>query len=438
MPAPPFWVARGRPFLGALSCVILVALFAEWSSVRSASVRAGASSGGKFGWNDSRHLQMQDRAEADQAARIDEAGGAGGGDDGGAAAAAAALVGAAAATGPASVRGTTFTAAFPELGAEPDVEALQPTIWGPVAKKGHLAWEAWSTKQSEARFDSFLSWRLNRTLRGQGAATRESYTCAAADHPPLPFPGCHVFINHKYKYIYIRSPKAASTSIVDELGECNNVRTRGHNASTCMGMHSSWEHFYRDPKNITDMWRDYYVFGFVRNPWKRAYSLFKYMQSDGCMLGDNVTAPRCQMDWSTFCTDPWGSSDRVADAGCLYRSKSYMYFHMMDQHHCMVTQSGDWAVDFVGRVESANEDWTLVVKAINARRDAGLPELPYNPLVPKNVRAGNVSRPYGGAHAHCLDAVSRWYACDMEKFGYLKSAPRGGGAPGGRRAARAR
>jgi hypothetical protein len=87
----------------------------------------------------------------------------------------------------------------------------------------------------------------------------------------------------RYKYIYIRSPKAASTSIVDEFGECNNVRTHGFNASTCMGMHSSWEHFFKDPRNITDMWRDYYVFGFVRNPWNRAYSLYKYMQSDGCM-----------------------------------------------------------------------------------------------------------------------------------------------------------
>lgn len=89
----------------------------------------------------------------------------------------------------------------------------------------------------------------------------------------------------RYKYIYIRSPKAASTSIVDELGECTNTRTRGHNASTCMGMHSTWEFWYKDTKNITDMWHDYFVFGFIRNPWNRAYSLYKYMQSDGCMAG---------------------------------------------------------------------------------------------------------------------------------------------------------
>lgn len=63
-----------------------------------------------------------------------------------------------------------------------------------------------------------------------------------------------------------------------------------------------------------------------------------------------------------------------------------------------------------------------VVKEINKRRDTAMPEIPYNPLVPKNVRSGSVSTPYGGENAHCLDAVSSWYACDIEKFGYLKGA----------------
>jgi hypothetical protein len=49
-----------------------------------------------------------------------------------------------------------------------------------------------------------------------------------------------------------------------------------------------------------------------------------------------------------------------------------------------------------------------------------MPEIPYNPLDPKNVRTGSVSDPFAGDNAHCLDAVSSWYACDIEKFGYLK------------------
>jgi hypothetical protein len=92
----------------------------------------------------------------------------------------------------------------------------------------------------------------------------------------------------------------------------------------------------------------------------------------------------------------------------------------------MITADGKWAVDFIGRVEQANEDWAQVVKEINARRDPSLPPVPFNPLVPKNVRSGSVSDPYGGANTHCLDAVSSWYACDIERFGYLASAAGGG------------
>jgi hypothetical protein len=90
-----------------------------------------------------------------------------------------------------------FTETFPELGAAPQVQKLHPTIHGHMKKQGHLAWEHWSTKRHEARFDHFLSWRMNRTLFGRPVATKESYTCKGADHPSLPFPGCHVFINHK-------------------------------------------------------------------------------------------------------------------------------------------------------------------------------------------------------------------------------------------------
>jgi hypothetical protein len=87
----------------------------------------------------------------------------------------------------------------------------------------------------------------------------------------------------RYKYIYIRSPKSASTSIVNVLGECDNVRTRGHNSSSCMALHFYWPKSVLEMESLQQMWKDYFVFGFVRNPWRRAYSLYKYIHSNGCM-----------------------------------------------------------------------------------------------------------------------------------------------------------
>lgn len=63
-----------------------------------------------------------------------------------------------------------------------------------------------------------------------------------------------------------------------------------------------------------------------------------------------------------------------------------------------------------------------VVKELNKRRDPSVPEIPYRELVAKNVRNGTVSDPFSGDNGHCLDAVSSWYACDIEKFGYLSSS----------------
>lgn len=81
--------------------------------------------------------------------------------------------------------------------------------------------------------------------------------------------------------------------------------------------------------------------------------------------------PRCRVPWSQFCSDPWRAAEELHDRGCIMRSKSYLYFHMADQFHCMRTAHGDWAVDFIGRVDQPNDDWaevslTITVAALHA------------------------------------------------------------------------
>ena len=186
----------------------------------------------------------------------------------------------------------------------------------------------------------------------------------------------------------------------------------------------------------------------------------------------------------------------------------------------MITPTGDWAVDFLGRVEKGNEDWRVVVDEMNKRRLPGVPEVQWSDLdhvhkvepgqrppgVPLNEEHGpkqqqqqqerpahlrhilgeeqeqqvpekphaeqqqqqsqfgrmfrhlwrrirlvtasaneeeaeadgevddfaaagagfppnpdkeGASGPYTGSNEHCIDAVSQWFACDIDKFGYL-------------------
>ena len=68
----------------------------------------------------------------------------------------------------------------------------------------------------------------------------------------------------------------------------------------------------------------------------------------------------CKVEWKDFCVDPWTQAEELHNKGCSKRSKSYLYFHMMDQYHCFRTATGKWAVDFIGRVEHTNDDWAKV------------------------------------------------------------------------------
>lgn len=177
---------------------------------------------------------------------------------------------------------------FPDVLADGhEALELSPSRHGWVNKTGVADLASWSLAQDEARLDAFFRWRTDKcgAARDPGGDARavasgDAFTCAQARHPPTPFPGCHVFVNHAYRFIYIRSPKSASTSIVDVLGECGNSRTAAHEAASCMK--HSWEGAMT-VEEIERVWKDYFVFGFVRNPWKRAYSLYKYLHSDGCM-----------------------------------------------------------------------------------------------------------------------------------------------------------
>jgi hypothetical protein len=94
--------------------------------------------------------------------------------------------------------GLPFLQAQHSIKSPADAMGRHPAVHGHVFKAGMADPMAWLNNHTDDRLDSFLSWRLDRTRAGGlGPANEGSYTCAAADHPPLPYPGCHVFVNHE-------------------------------------------------------------------------------------------------------------------------------------------------------------------------------------------------------------------------------------------------
>lgn len=144
-----------------------------------------------------------------------------------------------------------------------------------------------------------------------------------------------------------------------------------------------------------DLYAAYFVFGFVRNPWHRVVSLYRYLGfATTLTLTDFVTGPLRQGvlggDW--FLSPQF---DYLSDAGRLM-------------------------VDFVGRFERLQADFDHVCERLN--------------LPPQRLPWINATRPAGAGEgmpaplwtAEAVELVGRLYAPDVEHFGYEPPLPGAG------------
>ena len=70
-------------------------------------------------------------------------------------------------------------------------------------------------------------------------------------------------INHEYKFIFVRIPKTASSSIIDALYmECGKMEGPQN--------HKDINYYIKKYRNV----HDYFKFTFVRNPWELRYSYY--------------------------------------------------------------------------------------------------------------------------------------------------------------------
>lgn len=138
--------------------------------------------------------------------------------------------------------GSAILSTYPSLnGTGASLRKLLPAVSGYVNKTGPAEMLSWSQKPhyAVAREAVFLDWRQQElTNPAPQLYAGQQLTCAAARHPPVPFHHCHVFVNHQYRVAYIRSPKSASTSIMNWLGQCRYNKTRNWNSTTCLNY--SW------------------------------------------------------------------------------------------------------------------------------------------------------------------------------------------------------
>lgn len=206
-------------------------------------------------------------------------------------------------------------------------------------------------------------------------------------HAPPPLRVAHIMISDKYKLVYVKCTKTAGSSMVRAFTESLCGCQEGVPCD-CLSFVN-----YTDPaavQHAIDSWDDYFVFGFSRNVLRRAISQYQYLTQ--------LFDPACPvLSWEQYCHDPYLLGDMCtartpkpsprAGRPCCLPSPAHHYEHAAPQAHCLTTEDGRTAVDWVGRVEAVEEDLAALVEHLNAR--PGVPKL--QPLRPGQLGRVNIN-----------------------------------------------
>ncbi|GAB4814794.1 hypothetical protein N2152v2_001840 [Parachlorella kessleri] len=342
-------------------------------------------------------------------------------------------------------------------------------VHGWVQKAGPVDLQLWHGSFAQERNAQFNRWLKASRFSAEAHQRRRSLATKVGvqplpEPPPVIFPKCHVFVSHRYKFIYVRHPKTASISILKYFTECNPTdRPRLTPGPACMSQLPA----DLPAAEVARLFRDYFVFTVVRNPLQRALSSYKFLV--GRMVGSGGAACRAGMSWDAYCADPLslGAICHTTPACCAFPS-GFFWHHTLDQARCMVTAAAapggregeggaevGWAVDYIARVEHLEEDLEEVFAEIDRRRPPHLPpvtgwrlgwenatprycggvaalpgqdgrpvaaqrgevwvgmkQLVYQALQPAQ-RYCRAERYYTGPHAKCMRTLGHYYALDL-------------------------
>lgn len=149
----------------------------------------------------------------------------------------------------------------------------------------------------------------------------------------------------EHRCIFVHIPKSAGVSINREL------------FGNLGGAHRSVRTYKRVFGPLK--FKRYFKFTFVRNPYSRLLSAYRFLKKGGFCEKDRL--------WAMQNLAPFGSFQDFVE-GWLTEKSIMEYNHFMPQFVFVCDRSFEPEVDFIGRFETIDEDFSKVCKTLNISR----------------------------------------------------------------------
>jgi hypothetical protein len=176
---------------------------------------------------------------------------------------------------------------------------------------------------------------------------------AKSQHNKIFIEGTLLNAFYKSKTIFIHIPKTAGVSLAKAI--YGDVTLEGHRS------------FYFNSIALNIKNEDYFSFSFVRNPFDRLYSAYKFLNAGGMNHLDKLAFQTHLSVFEDF-------EDLILNG--LNKKLIYQITHFIPQHEYLCDKSGNILVDFIGRFEDLESDTLLLSKRL--KKDINLSHLNFN------------------------------------------------------------
>jgi hypothetical protein len=186
--------------------------------------------------------------------------------------------------------------------------------------------------------------------------------------------------------IFVHIPKASGISINRQLYGSIGA---GHMKVSEYELAFSAADFYR-----------YFKFAFVRNPWDRLFSAYRFLKAGGMLKIDRAWADKHLAPYPDF-------RSFVLDG--LQREDIAAHMHFVPQHRFLASfDHSGYPIDFLGFFENLDEDYALIVRRLG-----------HGEALEHHNRTAGEQRDYRDAYDPAMIArVAEVYREDIRLFGY--------------------